>query len=333
MMAASYDASTESAIFSLPTYPYLKSDGAETRTLKCCFAPARTDISVVSNWYELTDTLNIIPDPVAALTLEWKQNSVDMLDFSGPSGHAGLEGDRVVLQKENCENAHTLSAVGEGIGTTHSAPMTLEPGGVAFTFAIAQGKVNELAVGRYKMCFATKSSEFDAFSDFKMLNTEVVLTATMPITPSLVVPDSVHLGVDIVVIWNATSGANEKAGLSQPGSWVGLYKKGECSATSEWQHKCYLVAHELPAGESGGVVRFSQNDYKSAGEYEVRYFRGNSRSGQGQVCAGLQGTGEGTYVQCSLYVAATSRTIHVYGSIESQDDLASVPGLEHVVLV
>jgi hypothetical protein len=209
--------------------------------------------------------------------------------------------------------------------------MILEEGGVASTYALAQGKINEMSVGTYKICFATISSEVDTDSDFTALQQELTLTATVTVSPNLVVPDSVHLGVDIVVVWNATDG--QYTDVSQEGSWLGLYRKGECATASEWQHKCYLVAHELPAGESGGVVRFSQQDYKNAGEYEIRYFRGNSRSGQGQVCAGLSGTGSGTYIQCALTVAATSSTIHIYGNIESQDDMASVPGLEHVVLV
>ena len=145
------------------------------------------------------------------------------------------------------------------------------------------------------------------------------------------VPDSVLLGVDIIVVWNATDG--QYSGLSVAGSWLGLYKKNDCSTRNEWQHKCYLKSYQLPVGESGGVVRFPQKDYKAAGEYEVRYFRGNSRSGQGQVCAGMKDSGTGTYIQCSLDPAAVSSTVHVYGNIESQDDMSSIPGLEHVVIV
>jgi len=331
LLGALYDSSTSTAGFSLPSSPVLTSNGDTTKVLKCCFAPARANLDDAANWYELTDTLNVIPQPTAALTTTWKQNSVDLLDFSGPAGHAAQQGDTIVLQKDNCSNAHLLTATGTGLGVIHSAPMFLEAGGIASTFAIAQGKINEMSVGTYKMCFATMSSEVDTDSDFTALEKELTLTETVVVSPTLVVPDSVHLGVDIVVLWNATDG--QYADVSQEGSWLGLYRKGECSVASEWQHKCYLVAYELPAGESGGVVRFSQQDYKNAGEYEIRYFRGNTRSGQGQVCAGLSGTGTGTYIQCAMSAAATSSTINVYGSIESQDDLASIPGLEHVVLV
>jgi len=332
LLNATLDSATSSGSFSLPQSPFIVAlETEETRQLKCCFAPAQVDIMNPANWYELTDTLDIIPEPVTSLVATWKERNVDVLDFSGPDGHAALKNDIVVLQKETCDNAHLLTAVGPQLGLTHSAPMSLETGGVASTFAIAQGKVNELRMGTYKICFATASSEYDASSDFKMLDVELVLTESVVISPSLIVPDSILLGVDVVVVWNATDG--QYSSVSQPGSWLGLYKKGECSAESEWQHKCYLVAHELPAGESGGVVRFTQSDYKSAGEYEVRYFRGNTRSGQGQVCSGLRDTGSGTYIQCSLLAAATSETISVFGSVESEDDMSSVPGLEHVVLV
>jgi hypothetical protein len=309
----------------------LEADGETRRDVKCCMAPARSDITNTANWYELTDTLTMIPHPIKNLVLSWKRASVDLLDFSGPAGHAAQEGDIVLLQKDNCDNAHVLSALSPNIGITHSAPMTLEAGARAFTFGLAQGKVNELPVGTYAICFATASSEYDTLSDFKKLDASLTLTPTVTVSPTLVVPDSVHLGVDIVVIWNSTDGQYTRD--SVPGSWLGLYRKGECNDASEWAHKCYLVAHELPSGETGGVVRFPQQEYKAAGEYEVRYFRGNSRSGQGQVCAGLRDSGTGTYLQCALQVAATSETIHVFGSIESQEDMGSIPGLEHVVLV
>ena len=47
----------------------------------------------------------------------------------------------------------------------------------------------------------------------------------------------------------------------------------------------------------------------------------------------MKDSGTGTYIQCSLDPAAVSSTVHVYGSIESQDDMSSIPGLEHVVIV
>jgi len=200
----------------------------------------------------------------------------------------GQAGDYIVLQKDNCQNVHLVTASSPGVGVTHSAPMTLEAGGIASNYGIAQGKINELGMGTYKICFATGSSEYDNFADFKPLDKEITITESFVIRPKLVTPTSVHLGVDIIVTWNATDG--QYPGISQAGSWLGLYKKGDC-LKEEWKHECYLVARELPAGESGGVVRFSQRDYKAAGEYEVRYFRGNSRSGQGRACQGLRNTG------------------------------------------
>jgi len=326
---ASYDSSSESAIFALPAITSLSS--RESRKLKGCFAPARSDLTNVINWNEIPDELVVIPDPTQALVTEWKQGTISILDFSGPAGNAGEAGDFVILQKGTCENAHLLTAESPGVAITHSAPMVLEVGGQALYYGIAQGKVNELGSGTYKICFATKSSEYDSMADFQTLQNELTIIEALVVAPQLIVPQSVHLGVDIVVLWNATD--SQYSGVSQAGSWLGLYHKGECVEDLEWRHQCYLVARELPTGESGGVVRFSQQDYKAAGEYEVRYFRGNTNDGQGQVCQGLRNTGAGVYMRCTLQAALTSEPINVYGTIESQEDLASVPGLEHVVLV
>merc|ERR1711871_892774 len=189
-MNATYEVATGSGFFSLPASPVLTSIGSETRTLKCCFAPGRVDLDNAANWFELQDTLSIIPFPTTLLTTNWKQGSVDFLDFSGPAGHAGIQGDLVVLQKENCDNAHLLNATAADLGVLHSAPMQLEEGGIASTFAIAQGKINELAMGTYKMCFATVSSEYDTASDFTLLDKELTLTESVVVAPSLVVPDS-----------------------------------------------------------------------------------------------------------------------------------------------
>merc|ERR1712196_7215 len=123
------------------------------------------------------------------------------------------------------DNANTLSALSPNTGITHSAPMTLEAGGVAATFALAQGKVNELGFGEYRICFATSSSEYDEIADFKMLDSILTLTSVAVSSPALVVPDSVLLGV--------------------AGSWLGLYKKNDCSTRNEWQHKCYLKSYQL----------------------------------------------------------------------------------------
>jgi len=329
LLGAVYDSGTESGLFSLPETTSLST--TESRTMKCCFAPAQSDVEKTINWYELPDILRVLPYPTASLTTSWIYSSVAALDFSGPTGHAGEDGDRVVLKRDNCSDAHIITALSPGVGYQYSAPMLLPAGGIASVFALAQGKVNELAMGTYKICFATKSSEYDSMDDFTTLSEEITITELVLIAPDLMVPDSVKLGVDIVVIWNATDG--QYSGVSQAGSWLGLYRKAECSEVSEWQHQCYLVARELPAGESGGVVRFSQQDYKTAGEYEIRYFRGNTQHGQGQVCQGLRNTGAGVYMKCNLVAAVTSDAVSVFGTIESQDDLASVPGLEHVVLV
>ena len=58
-------------------------------------------------------------------------------------------------------------------------------------------------------------------------------------------------------------------------------------------------------------MRFTARDYnREGGEYDIRYFAGDTRHGQGVVCRGLRQIKE-TYLQCMLEVAATSRAVYV----------------------
>ena len=62
--------------------------------------------------------------------------------------------------------------------------------------------------------------------------------------------------------------------------------------------------------------------YKSAGEYEIRYFYGDSTDGQGYRCITLGGTGA-TYKQCVLRARGVSGAIHV----KQVPALTNTPGL------
>ena len=146
------------------------------------------------------------------------------------------------------------------------------------------------------------------------------------------VPQSVALGADIVVIWNASTPLMYRD--SQPGAWLGLYEAGTCDdGVGEGRHECFLATQTLPVGVPAGIVRFTQSEYKAAGHYDVRYMRGDTTNNQGRQCKGLTKSSAGTYLYCMYMASATSSPVEVFGSIEQHNDLASVPGLEHIVLV
>ena len=127
--------------------------------------------------------------------------------------------------------------------------------------------------------------------------------------------------------------------------WIGLYKAGSCSqngnmrTTDKDQNSCYL-AYELVAdtrrtGQSSGTVTFKFADVRwPAGDYEVRYFLGDSQQGNGVVCRDL-GTGVGS-TYCALEAAASSVTFSVtpdrgvndYGAFQTKGGVKLVPGFE-----
>jgi len=81
----------------------------------------------------------------------------------------------------------------------------------------------------------------------------------------------------------------------------------------------------LPQG-NGGEVRFQ---VEQAGDYEARFFRGDTRHGQGYVCRRLPGTGASTYMHCVLEAAAVSEVVSVVATNSPVGFGASTtPGLE-----
>merc|ERR1712216_203026 len=139
----------------------------------------------------------------------------------------------------------------------------------------------------------------------------------------------VILGQDIVVSWASNIGLQTIK--SATNSWLGLYNRGECTSGTHDRHKCWKATQFIAANDMTGTVIFSQKDYKISGEYEIRYFDGNSRNGQGEVCRGQKGVPRETYVHCVLESAATSETVTVAGSdINDTEELKLRPGLEAV---
>jgi hypothetical protein len=158
-------------------------------------------------------------------------------------------------------------------------------------------------------------------------------------TPRLDVPDIISLGNDITFTWYPDTSSQRK---SHPSDWVGLYRKGECRdesaestlhppkslsmAETNHVHRCYLAWAQLEPEQLTGTVSFTYDSYKVAGEYEVRYFYGDSRDGQGFKCGLIPGT-TGRSPHCVLRAKATSRTITVVKSGPAES-MESIPGME-----
>jgi hypothetical protein len=315
--------------FALPSNPKLLTIDASTQSvLKACFASSGIDASDSANWVELEDRLELFPPPIANLQTEWKQGQVLDLSFDSPLDNAAQANDIVVLQQGSCENAELATTA--TASTTSSAPIVLTSGGVAREFPLAAGRVNNLEQGTYKICFASGSSGADSAADFITLTPELVIQETVdPGAPELSIQQSILLGVDLIATWAAANTLNTR--VTSAGAWVGLYRHDDCAEDNEWQHRCYLASRTLPVGVGTGEIRFSQADYRSAGKFELRYFRGDTQHGQGQECKGMAGITSGVYLQCRLVSSVTSNVVNILPTLETRHDISSVPGFEHVI--
>jgi len=157
--------------------------------------------------------------------------------------------------------------------------------------------------------------------------------------PIVEVPDIVSLGNTITVTWYPDARSDR---VSHEQDWVGLYRKGECAdpntgavasppdglsqPETDFVNQCYVAWESLPSGQTSGTVSFYFESYKVAGEYDVRYFYGDSRDGQGYKCGLQPGTTEYS-AHCVLRAKATSGVITVVksGPAEAMQD---VPGIE-----
>jgi len=295
------------------------------RTLTLCFTTQESG-ATVNDFVRLSAVLSIIPEPTNGLqTKTWFESNVHQLDFDMPEGIAGIGGDMIVLEPHDCTHSHARDIV-QSFPITSSAKSTLQSGGVAREYAIAQGKFNELPSGVYRVCYATKSSAGDSVHDFRLLQKTIEIRPASAVAPTIDAADTVALGADIVVSWSSGNGLN--AAVVSAGTWIGLYASKSCSSYNNNVHKCYLASHALPVNTTSGEVRFTQKEYNEAGEYDVRYFEGNTRHGQGIVCRGLKQIKE-TYLQCTLEAAAVSRVIFVDPE-EPTPTNPNAPGLEAV---
>merc|ERR1711934_1075381 len=108
----------------------------------------------------------------------------------------------------------------------------------------------------------------------------------------------------------------------------GLFRKGECAQSTATRlpdpeqqqaehgfiNKCYLASKAiggLNGGALSGAVSFGPESYSfTAGEYEMRYFLGESRDGEGYRCTSMAGTKDYAPL-CLLHAQVTSSTITV----------------------
>jgi len=301
------DPATLSASFQLPSNVTLQSISAtEQLVLSICFATTESG-ATPADFVRLEQQLKIIPEPTLNVETSWFVNNLYQLSFDAPAGIAGVEGDIVVLESHSCSETYTRTIV-QSFPISNGVQARLQSGGVARDYAIAQGKFNELPPGTYKICFATKTSEGESKSDFRLLTTTIEIKPASAVAPIVEIPDIVPLGSDIVVKWYAGNGLD--GATVAAGTWIGLYRKDSCFSYNFNRHKCHIASRSLLVNETAGEIAFSYSEYKVAGEFEARYFRGNTRHGQGIVCRGLKEIKD-THLQCMLEAAAISRAIYV----------------------
>ena len=86
-------------------------------------------------------------------------------------------------------------------------------------------------------------------------------------------------------------------------------------------------------------MRFAFSDYRTTGKFEVRYFMGDSRDGNGMVCRAHRGANTPLEI-CGLEAKAVSNAVdiqprfadgsqqHIAEGIDGMAEEAKLPGLE-----
>jgi len=233
--------------------------------------------------------------------------------------------------------------------TGPSARLVLTANGGVTKESLLTSRINELNSGTYRICMATKESLADSQTDFDALTSSFYLYDD-DTHVELKAPYIVSLGQDIKVEWSLHG--KEATGLD----WIGLYRKDSCKQNDNskdnnyplqddesprhTQNTCYLAMEQLDKYHTSGVIRFSFDSFRNAGDYEVRFFMGDSRNGQGMVCRGLNGLVKGyesspEFESCALEAQAVSNSIKVtaeksrFGGLKSKNSGPHIPGLEH----
>jgi len=281
--------------------------------------------------YATVADLYINAEPVASIMTTYDRSNIFELPFNAE------EGDYIMLKKHDCNGARTIDGSVPG-GPSYLTQ--LDSGGVAREKALAQSLIDELDVGFYKVCYATKSSEADSDADFTDLSRTIEITIDVEGIPTMSVSSiMVGIGQDVVIQWS-TNRAMDRTNTGK--DWIGIYKKGACAEPLWWsnglsespgpetspsdRHKCYLEQFDLPFNTASGEVRFKLT---LAGEYEARYFKSDKRYGQGYVCNRLPGQGASGYIHCVLKAAAVTEVITVMSNALTFTQ-GSMSGLESV---
>lgn len=158
--------------------------------------------------------------------------------------------------------------------------------------------------------------------------------ATVVAIPTISSMATVNFGTPIVVSYDITDGLDgrltEVHGNSatdrdlDANDWIGLFPKGECVNPSNNQdkHKCHVHWEYIPAYAKTGSVTFQAEHYKSAGEYEARYFYGDDPT----ISGNYEWVGQGFV--CNSYVDTTSDGTR--NDFDYRTGLESTPGLTSV---
>jgi len=150
--------------------------------------------------------------------------------------------------------------------------------------------------------------------------------------PYMRVTENIGQSADILVHWRSTSGLDKPA-PSHPWDWIALYRAGSCQqsrnmkTTTTDQNACYLAWTYVhpPGGGTEGVVTFPYILTKwPAGQYEIRYFLGDSQQKYGTVCH-VQDNAPGGALYCALEAAATSNRFYV----EADPNLQGYQAFQH----
>jgi len=335
--------------------------------LLACWATRESEGDVPDDYVTLgaANNLNLHPQPsIAPQDFAQGRGLVfEMKVVQGIPALAGSQAGDVVVLALDCAKAHSSKPFAKlgPLGTPQgpSGRLVLSADGTTTMRGLALARLSELDVGTYQVCYATAASGADSDADFAALVSTVNVFVSLR-HPEVTVPRFVQLGADIVVQWQASNGNENR--LSKEGDFVALYRKGECLARDqgfrhstrageappgssyegragprEDQNKCFLQAVRLPEGHAGGEVRFYPADYKKlGGEYDVRFFEGDSRHGDGLVCRGHKGITQDAppVLVCALEATVVSRAIEVTnhmtaGSVNYYEhEPNALPGME-----
>jgi len=245
-----------------------------------------------------------------SLQLSGFANTSCVLNFQGPSGTVLAMAWRTVSLPAGCETNRLL--LRDGLGPTareHTVVCgSTMPELVSFSGNSARGELHA-AAGALSL--------IEVWLTFQRNQLEFHLS-----NPGF------DLGSDIHVPWSLSMGIPSAPDFG----WVGLFKAGTCTSGIA-ANECYIASQSLPQAATAGTFIFYFSDYKTAGEYEIRYFAGDSRGTDCQVLNFENSDGDGAgdeYNQINrcTYTVASLTTIYVLPGQQPSDTVQNhmIPG-------